>query len=274
MKGRAALETGEANEFVVEANRKSRRQTLQVQFMRWALIVIFLSLWQTAVNREWLDPFFTPKPTGIARYIAEIATDGTLAMNLWSTVSAQAMAFSTGVVAGVLLALLFSSNPVLARVLMPIVTYLNALPRAALAPLFILYFGIGVVSKAAVGFSLVFFVLFFSTRAGLLNVNPDHLILARSLGYGQASIFRRIMLPSAMPSIFGGIRLAAVYSLLGVVVSELIASRAGIGQLIALNTNLNNLDGVFGSLVVLATLASILTGFMSALESYVLRWQD
>ena len=156
-------------------------------------------------------------------------TDNLLEDFYWS-MGGTVMAFMLGSVAGILVGMLFVTSPTIDAIFSPILTALNAMPRIALAPLFIIWFGLGLGSKVAVGFSLTFFIVLTSTVAGGRGVNPDHITLARTLGASESQIFRKFVLPSAVPVIFNGLRLGLVFALLGVIGAEIIAAEHGLGQ--------------------------------------------
>src|SRR5579872_5598646 len=122
-------------------------------------------------------------------------------LHLFWTMVATLSAFIGGTAAGVLFGLLFVAFPTVEKFLDPIFAGLNALPRIALAPLFLLWFGLGIASKIALGFSLTFFIVLASTVAGARAINPDHVILAKTLGARPSQIFRRITLPGAVPTV-------------------------------------------------------------------------
>lgn len=155
----------------------------------------------------------------------------------------------------------------------PYLSVLNATLRIALAPLFLLWFGLGLGSKVAVGTSLSFFIVLASTVAGIRGVNQDHLILSRSLGARPFQLFCKVTLPSAVPVIFSGLRLGLIYSMLGVIGSELIAAEHGLGQTLSYLQSTFNMNGVMGVLAVLALLGMLVTRGMSLLEKKMLRWQ-
>jgi NitT/TauT family transport system permease protein len=128
-------------------------------------------------------------------------------------------------------------------------------------------------AKIALAFSIVVFMVMTAARAGVRSVDVDIMQLATVYGANRRQMFTKVLFPVAVPSIFGGLRLAVVYSLLGVVTSELIASRNGMGQLIQQYASLFQTDRVYGLLVVLAVVASILNAVMARLERHLLRWQ-
>jgi NitT/TauT family transport system permease protein len=147
------------------------------------------------------------------------------------------------------------------------------MPRLALAPLFLIWFGLGVASKIAIGFSLTFFIVLSSTVAGGRGLNPDHLTLARTLGATPTQIFLRFTLPSAIPVIFNGLRLGLIFSLLGVVGAEIIAAEHGLGQTLSSLASSFRTNGVFGVILLLALLGLLITWIMTWLEDRLLRWR-
>ncbi|AQV94092.1 ABC transporter permease [Cupriavidus necator] len=235
---------------------------------------IFLGLWQFAVAQGWIDQTFFGSPLGIVMFLFDGFLLGTrlwweLAWSLGGTVSA----FVLGSVAAILAALVFINYPRLEKFADPYLSALNSMPRIALVPLFILWFGLGVASKIAMGFTLTFFIVLSSAVAGIRGVNQDHLTLMSTLGARPRQIFSLVTLPNAVPVIFSGLRLGLVYALLGVIGSEIIASEHGLGQQISYLASTFNMNGVLALLIVLAALATLINYGMSRLEHYLLRWQ-
>lgn len=183
------------------------------------------------------------------------------------------LAFSLGSATALLVGLVFVTLPRFEKFINPYLSAFNAMPRIALAPLFLLWFGLGIGSKIAVGFSLTFFIVLSSTTAGVRGVATDWVTLSRTLGASPARIFSSVTLPSAIPVIFSGLRLGLVYALLGVVGCEIIASEHGLGQQVAYLGSTFNMDGVLGLLLVLALLGLSVTASMDALEKRLLNWQ-
>jgi NitT/TauT family transport system permease protein len=141
-----------------------------------------------------------------------------------------AISFVGGSLAAMTVGLIFIMFPRLHAAAEPYFTLLNAMPRIALAPLFLLWFGLGIGSKIAVGFSLTFFIVLAATVAGMRGVNSDHLILSKALGASPNQVFLNVTLPSAVPVILFGLRLGLIFALLGVVDAELTAAGHGLGQ--------------------------------------------
>src|SRR5690606_21423288 len=154
-----------------------------------------------------------------------VTSDRTLFIEAGWTLWATFLAFGLGSAAGIGCGLLFVVYPPVERFFEPMFSALNALPRIALAPLFILWFGLGITSKVALGLSLTFFIVLNSTVAGARSVDSDWLVLSRMLGANRATVFFKVTLVSAVPTIFSGLRLGLIYALLGVIGGEIIASQ-------------------------------------------------
>jgi NitT/TauT family transport system permease protein len=252
---------------------RSIRSRLGLLAARLLLGAALVGLWQLVVEAEIWDPTVTSNPSDVASYLWDAVGSSTLWSNLGVTMQAVVLAFllasAVGIVVGISLALL----PKLERVVSPYLDAVNAMPRIALAPIFVVGFGLTMNAKIALAFSIVVFMVMTAARAGVRSVDVDIMQLATVYGANRRQMFTKVLFPVAVPSIFGGLRLAVVYSLLGVVTSELIASRNGMGQLIQQYASLFQTDRVYGLLVVLAVVASILNAVMARLERHLLRWQ-
>lgn len=239
-----------------------------------AFVVAFLALWEYAAAKTWLNPVFFGYPSGIAAYLWDgFAVKQILWLQLGYTVAGTLISFFLGGFLAILLALAFVTWPRLELAMDPYLMVLNATPRIALAPLFLLWFGLGIGSKIAVGASLSFFIVLSSTVAGIRGVNPDHLTLSRSLGARPMQLFFKVTLPSAVPVIFSGLRLALIFSMLGVIGAELLAAEHGLGQTLSYLQATFNMNGVMGLLALLALLGMMVTRGMTALERALLKWQ-
>lgn len=244
------------------------RRTLQV-----ALLVVLLVSWQL-----WADlfdtAFWTSSPTDVLEQLFAWSETGTLWTGLRATLTATVVGFVIGASAGAVVGFLLGWMRTLGDVLEPFITALYTLPKIALAPLFVLWFGIGVTTKIAIAALLVFFLVFFTTFRGTREVDPELVDLARVMGAGRFATLLKIGMPSAGVWVFSGLKLALPYALIGAVVGEFIASTEGIGFLINNAAALLNTAGVFAGLVVLMITASGLTALLRLAEKHFLSWQD
>lgn len=238
-----------------------------------ALVAVLLGLWEIASRNGWIDADTLSAPTLIWDELVELYRSGSLVDDGFATVKAMVYALAIGVPAGVAIGLALAALPRLNAAVGPLLVPLNSVPRIALAPLCIIWFGITTSSKVAVAVSLVVFITLFSARAGVKSVDPDMLTVSHLMGVPKHRAFLRVVLPASVPSIFAGIRLALTYSLLGVVATEMVAARDGLGVSIVRFGGVFNTSGVFAILLVLALMSSLLSVGLDLLERWLLRWQ-
>lgn len=253
---------------------ESKQSRWGIGLARIAVVAALFGVWELAAIRNWVDPVLIGTPHLMVAYLWDgLVVSRLLLTDLGWTLLGMALSFLLGSSAGILTGMLFVSRPRLEAVLDPILSAFNAMPRIALAPLFLIWFGLGLGSKVAVGFSLSYFIVLSSTIAGGRGVSQDHLTLARTLGASGTQLFRTFTLPSAVPVLFSGLRLALIYSLLGVVGAEVIASEHGLGQQLSLLAANFNTSGVFGVLILLSLIGVGLMSATSWIESHLLRWR-
>lgn len=237
-------------------------------------VVAFIAVWEYAAGQGLLDRTFFGTPSGIWRYLIKgFAPGGKLWLELGYTLSGTAISFLLGASMAIVLGLAFTVFPPLEKAMDPYLMVLNAMPRFALAPLFLLWFGLGIGSKIAVGTSLSFFIVLANTIAGIRSVSTDLVTLSRSLGATPAQIFIKVTLPSAVPVIASGLRLGLIFSMLGVIGAEIIAAEHGLGQTLSYLQSTFDMDGVMALLFLLAMLGMAVTQGMTRLEKLLLRWQ-
>ena len=250
----------------------------KLQARRLAGHILFIGtlalVWEMASEYGLLDRTFFGRPSGIAHHLWRgFIKDGNLWIELGYTVFGASVSFLGGSAAAVALGLIFTFFPSFHRAAEPYLTLLNSMPRLALAPLFLLWFGLGVGSKIAVGFSLTFFIVLSATVAGIRGVSSDHLTLSKTLGATPTQVFFKITLPSAVPVVFAGLRIGLVFALLGVLAAEIIAAEHGLGQSLAYLQATFSMDGVMAIILLLAALGLSVTLLMNRLERALVRWQ-
>jgi NitT/TauT family transport system permease protein len=231
-----------------------------------------LALWEL-VSRLIVDnALFLAAPSQIAVAIYNLAVTG----QLWHHVGVSAAEFALGyVIASILgigLGLAMASSATMKRALQPWVSGLYATPTIALAPLFILWFGIGILSKVIVVITLVLFPVAINTEAGLRTTSERLIEMLRSFGATRKQIFFKVALPSAVPFILAGLKLGIGRGLIGVVVAELFGSRAGLGRLISQSADAFNMPELFAGVVVLAVAGIVMTAGFGWLEKRLVPW--
>jgi NitT/TauT family transport system permease protein len=260
-----AIEAGSA----ADAGNERRR----VLVARAIVLAAILGAWQLVVALGLVDAFWISTPVLIAEELWHLIANGQLIGDVAITVYEALIAFVVSSALGIICGLLLARSPFWDEVLAPLVLALNSLPRVALAPLIILWFGIGVLAKVVTAFTLVFFILLVNTLGGAKNVDNDILTIARLMGASRRDILWKVTLPSAMPWIFAGLNLGLTYALLGVIVAEILASNHGLGYVIASSAASFNTAGVFAGLITLAVLAWLFSVIMRRIEARLLRWK-
>ena len=269
----AAAETGAVEARERHRKRARRQEQLRTNLWRLGVLVAFAGTWEGATRGGLINPFWVSGPSLIVADLWKAFTSGSVFVHIGVTLYEAFLGFVTGAVAGILSGFALARWDRLSRVLDPYVTALNSLPRVALAPLFILWFGIGVTSKVILAFSLVVFILLVNTYAGAKNVDQDLIIISRLLGANRRQLTVKVILPSSIPWIFAGLRLGLAYALIGAVVGEVIVAQAGLGFLISHSAGVFNTTGVFSALIILMVIAMLLNELMKATERKLLRWR-
>jgi NitT/TauT family transport system permease protein len=247
-----------------------RRELLVWQL---ALAAVVLMAWEWATASRLLDPFFFSRPSDIARRLAHWMATGSLWAHVGTTFTEAVLAFAIGGVLGVLLGLALAVAPDLSALLEPYIRIANALPRVVLAPIFLLWFGLGIWSKVALGVTVVFFIVFFNTYRGVRDVNRTILDNARMLGASRTQVIRHVLVPSALTWIFSSLQISVGMTIVAVVVGEYMGSSRGIGYLIAQAEGIFDTTGVFAGMVVLAAWVLVVGAVMGRVERRLLRWK-
>lgn len=252
------------------AGEKAHRIT--VLGLQLLLGLTILCLWQFASGRL-IDAFFISSPLEVWRRLAQWTAEGMLAIHLTYTLSATAIGFAAGASCGFAFGFVLGRNELLAQVLSPYITALYCLPKIALAPLVIMWFGIGIESKIAMSGIVVFFLVFLNTYSGVREVNTLFLDSLRIMGGSEIDLLRYVVAPSAMSWVLAGLKVSVPYALIGTVVGELMSSNRGIGFLIAQASGTFDTPGVFAGLVLLAGVGVVVNSALNAFERRALRWK-
>ncbi|MCK8784405.1 ABC transporter permease [Roseomonas sp. NAR14] len=233
-----------------------------------------LSLWELAARRLGLDPLILPAPTDILAQLLAGFRSGLYPVHLGVTLLQAGLGFVLAVAAGVGLGALVARSPLLERTLNPFLIAFEAMPKIALAPLVIVWFGYGIGSKVVLAAAIAFFPVLVSTILGLRACEPGRIDVLRALGATPGQIFRLARLPSALPYIFAGVNVAVVFVLLGSIVGEFVGAKQGLGTLILYaNENLETAQ-TFSILAVLAALGLLLHLGVEALRRRLLFWAE
>ena len=217
--------------------------------------------------------FFFGRPLQVVKVVIEWFVSGKiyphLAITLWETL----LAFAIGSVLGLAIGLWLALAPTASAIAEPYITALNAMPRVILAPIFAVWFGLGVLSKVALGVTLVFFIVFFNVYQGVKEVSPVVLANARMLGASRRQLLRSIYLPSATSWVFSSLHTSVGMAFVGAVVGEYLGSAKGVGYLILQAEGVFDINTVIAGIVVLTIFALLLDFVVTKIEARLLVWR-
>jgi len=255
------------------ARRKIASERVLVLVGRIVLFAGLLVAWQLLSDHNIVKPFFASRPTDIASRIWDLGRTGGLWKNLKPTLAEAAVGFAISAVVGIAIGILLARVRYLELVTRPLLDVLNTLPRIALAPLFVLWFGLGFEAKIFLIVSVVIFAFIINTYSGVKSVNPDYVRMAQSLGATRIRILQKIVLPSITPWLFAAIRFGIAYSFATAVVAEIVSANHGLGYLISYSAGTLDTTGEFAALVILAIVAMAIQAVLVSAENHVLRWR-
>jgi NitT/TauT family transport system permease protein len=240
--------------------------------IRVALLVVLVVCWQLASGRL-VDPLFISSPTAIWDRLVGWAGSGVLWSNSWITIREIVIGYVLGAVAGVIFGFVIASQRLLHRVLDPFIMSLYSIPKVALAPLFIVWLGIGIEMKIVLAAVTVFFLVFLNTAAGVRDVDRGLIDAARLMSARRRDLILKVILPASMSGVLTGLRVSIPYALIGAMIGELVASNRGLGYLINNGAATFDTAGVFAALIVLTVIAAILNGLVNLLDRYANKWR-
>lgn len=240
--------------------------TLGIVIAGLTLLVIWelVSLWR---------PLFVASPYDSFRLLIQWAADGTLWVNLWVTVQETLIGAGLSLVIGIPVGVALALVPAIDKATRPYIDIMNTIPRLGLAPLFVLWFGLGTQAKIALVFASLALLVIINTYAGIKSVDPEHVLLVRLLGGGRRDVIQRVYVPSLVPWFIVTLRLCAAFGVASAVIGEFIAGNVGLGYLLNYNTQVLNTVGEFAALLALILLAAVLTIAIMIYERRALRWR-
>ncbi|MGH3643860.1 MAG: ABC transporter permease [Mycobacterium sp.] len=248
--------------------RDQRRRRLIVIGGRIAIAVLVVAAWQLSSDRL-VRSFYVSSPLAIAQRLVDLVRTGELWPHLTQTLVEVGLGMAIGVPLGAVLGIALGSSVLLGGWLLPYMMALYSLPRVVLAPLFIIWFGVGLLSKVTMVVTMVLFVVFYNVYQGVQQIDRDLIDVARSLRASRAQTMRWIVVPSLVPWLITGLRLSIGIALIGAVIAELIAASEGLGYYIKYSSNLLDVTGVFAGLAVITVVAILLDQLLKALERRV-----
>jgi NitT/TauT family transport system permease protein len=235
------------------------------------ILVILLLLWQFLVSSATL-PYFS-RPTLIGARLWELFTHHEIYRHISVTLSEIAIGYALGAVFGLSLGFALGRSQFLSAALQPYILGLYSVPKIALAPVFIVWLGLGMASKVAVVFVASFFLVFFNTYSGLISINEELVRLARLMGASWPQVTIRVILPAAADQVFLGLRTAVPYAVIGAVIGEYIGSNEGLGYFILYASQTYDAASLFSGIIILVAIVFATNIGLSWLESRIIRWR-
>lgn len=260
-----------------------QRKGFQIRIWQWGLLAAIFVFWW-AMTKPGLIPafffsddsqaaFFFGEPVIILQRIWDWFAGGEIYSHLGVTLYETVMAFVIGTIAGLAVGLWLALSPVAAAVADPFIKGFNSMPRVILAPIFAVWFGLGPASKIALGFTLVFFIIFFNVYQGVREVNPNVLASAKMLGATRRQLLRYVYLPSAMSWVFSSLHTSVGMAFVAAVIGEYLGSAEGVGYLILQAETTFDMNTVMAGILVLTACALILDRIVTEVEKRLMRWQ-
>ncbi|CAJ0788472.1 Putative aliphatic sulfonates transport permease protein SsuC [Ralstonia psammae] len=257
----------------VGTRRAGLAHKTKIRLFQLAVVVLMFGAWEGLGRAGVIDPFYFSMPSSIVARIWEWFAAGDIYTHLAITLAETILSFGIGTLLGISLGLWLGLSKLAAEVLDPFIKVFNAIPRILLAPIFVMWFGLGLTSKVALGATMVLFITFFNTYQGVREVNPVILANARLLKASRISLLRHVYVPSATSWILSSLRASVGMAVMGAIVAEYLGSSAGLGHLIAQAEGVFDATGVFSGIVVLSAFVIALDRSVDALEGKLLVWR-
>lgn len=237
-------------------------------------VVGFFLLWEAAVRWGWLSGFLVGQPSGVLRNLINSIADGSLFADTGYTIFEAILGFAFGTVIGSVIGLALWYSVFVARLVEPFIAAINSVPKIALAPIIILWFGTGLLSKVALAISLTSIVALITAYQAAKDADKDLQALLFSMGASKQQIFKRVIAPSTLPAIIATFRINIGFALVGAVVGEFISSQHGLGHVIYVASSLYDLNTVWAGLFTLMLVGFLFYHLVEVIENWLLPWKQ
>jgi NitT/TauT family transport system permease protein len=231
-----------------------------------------LAIWEAAGRAGLLNPMYVPNPSRIGAALVELFSDGHIWPHLDATFTAALAGLALGIVVGILLGVVAALVRFIAELLEPVMTLLNAIPRVILAPLFVIWLGIGLASKVALSFILVAVLIFFTVFTGIRQVDRRLAERVITLGGDRWSLVRHVYLPSVASWVLSNLKIAVGFAFTGACVGEFVAASRGLGYLLSFAQSTYNAALMFALILLILVVVLLIFAIAGRLEKYLLRW--
>jgi NitT/TauT family transport system permease protein len=237
-----------------------------------AAFALLLAVWEAAGRADMLNPMYAPSPSRVGAALIELFSDGRIWPHLDATFTAALGGLVLGIAVGILLGVVAALVRLIAELLEPVMTLLNAIPRVILAPLFVIWLGIGLASKVALSFILVAVLIFFTVFTGIRQVDRRLVERVITLGGNRWSLVRHVYLPSVAAWVLGNLKIAVGFAFTGACVGEFVAATHGLGYLLSFAQSTYNAALLFALILLILVVVLLIFAVAGRLEKYLLRW--
>jgi NitT/TauT family transport system permease protein len=235
-------------------------------------LAVFVAIWEAAGRAGLLNPLYAPRPGQIVAALVDLFGSGRIWTHLEATFTAALVGLALGIVVGIVLGVLGALIPLVAELLEPVMTLLNAIPRVILAPLFVIWLGIGIASKVALAFILVAVLIFFTVFTGIRQVDRRLVERIVTLGGGRWALVRHVYLPSVAAWVLGNLKVAVGFAFTGACVGEFVAASRGLGYLLSFAQSTFNSALMMAIVLLIMVVVLVIFALAGRLEKYLLRW--
>ncbi|ADL12830.1 ABC transporter permease [Acetohalobium arabaticum] len=254
--------------------KKMRLRKISINTLQILILAALIIGWQLAAKYKIVDPFITSYPSQIIKTIYEMSLNGELFKHIWVTVYETLIGFLLGATGGLVIASILWWSDYLSQIFEPFIIVLNALPKMALGPVLIIWLGNGTIAIIGMALLISIIVTIVMVYNGFKETDQNKIKLLRTLGADKFQIFKKVVLPDNLPTIFGALKVNIGLSLVGTIVGEFLVSEAGLGYLIVYGGQVFKLDLVMTSVIILSVLAGLLYYLVAWLEKKIINWEE
>ena len=260
----------------VEAGARARAlrvpATAWIMAGRLLIVVVLIAAWQLFSGRI-VPAYLISSPSAVADRLVDLFRSGDVWPDVWITTEELVIGYAIGVLGGIVVGVLLGTSRIAAALVEPLLAALNSIPKIALAPLFLLWFGIGLGSKIAIAAMTVFFVMFYNVYMGMGTIPNGLVNTLQIMGAGRQTMVRQLVLPQLTVPILAGLKAGVSFAMIGVVVGEFVAADHGLGYYVRNSTDLFDSPGVYAGIILLMLLVLVGVGLVTLLERRLLRWR-
>lgn len=252
--------------------QKERLRDFSIRIVQVLLLITFFVFWEYAADHRWIDAFITSHPSKVWQTLTQMVLKGELWKHIWVTVSETLIGFCLGTFGGVFIAIILWWSDYFSRLMEPYIVVLNAVPKVALGPIFIIWLSNGTSAIIAMGLAISVIVTIMTLHAGFLEVEQNKIKLLRTFGATKYQILKKVILPASIPTFFSALKINVGLSLVGTIVGEFLVSKAGLGYLIIYGGQVFNLSLVMTSVLILCIVAFLMYYVVAVLEKWIIQW--